>query len=105
MLVTRRSQGLPGGQAHRGEDMGETSTSETGLSVTAGLAAISARLTDAAAVAKAAVVCAEAGCEREAVRIALDLDEILSEATTLHAAVCLIGRINRRAAEATVTGD
>lgn len=82
-----------------GEGMGETSTNTSGLSVTAGLSAISARLTDAAAVARAALVCAEGGSEREAVRIVLDLDEMLSEATTLHAAVCLIGRINRRAAE------
>lgn len=86
--------------------MSEIGTGGTGLSVTAGLAAISARLSDAAAVAKAALVCAESGSEREAVRIVLDLDEMLSEATTLHAAVCLIGRINRKAgAEPVLAAD
>ena len=84
---------------------GRTDTGEAGLSVTAGLAAISARLTEAAALAKAALVCARAGAEREAVRIVLDLDVPLSEAQTLHGAVCLIGRINRKAAEAVAPGD
>ena len=65
----------------------------SGLSITACLAEISSRLTDAAAVAKAALVCAEAGSEREAVRIAMDLDTLLHEAETLHGAVCLIGRL------------
>ena len=69
--------------------------STAGLSITACLAEISARLTDAAAIAKAAVVCAESGSEREALRIAMDLDELLSEAGTLHGAVCLIGRMSR----------
>lgn len=63
--------------------------------ITAGLREISSRLTDAAAIAKAAVVCAESGSEREALRIAMDLDELLSEAATLHGAVCLLGRMNR----------
>ena len=66
-----------------------------GLSITTCLAEISKRLTDAAAIAKAAVVCAESGSEREALRIAMDLDELLSEAGTLHGAVCLIGRMSR----------
>lgn len=66
-----------------------------GLSVTACLAEISGRLTDAAAVAKAALTCAEAGSEREAVRIAMDLDTLLHEAETLHAAVCLLSRLRR----------
>ena len=72
---------------------------EAGLSVTGCLTEISARLTNAAAIAKAALVCAQSGAEREAVRIALDLDELLSEAGTLHGAVCLIGRMNRDRAE------
>ncbi|MDP4026657.1 hypothetical protein Q8W71_29040 [Methylobacterium sp. NEAU 140] len=65
------------------------------MSITACLAEISARLTDAAAVAKAALTCAEAGSEREAVRIAMDLDALLHEAETLHGAVCLLGRLPR----------
>ena len=69
--------------------------SEAGLSITTCLGEISARLTDAAAIAKAAVVCAQSGSEREALRIAMDLDELLSEAGTLHGAVCLIGRMQR----------
>ena len=73
--------------------------SEAGLSVTGCLSEISARLTDAAAIAKAALVCAQSSSEREAVRIAPDLDELLSEAGTLHGAVCLIGRMNRERGE------
>ena len=42
------------------------------------------------------VVCAESGSEREALRIAMDLDELLNEASTLHGAVCLVGRMNRK---------
>lgn len=71
---------------------------EAGLSIRACLEEISARLTDAAAIAKAAVVCAESGSEREALRIAMDLDELLSEAGTLHGAVCLMGRMTREPA-------
>jgi len=65
------------------------------LSITTGLREISERLTDAAAIAKASVVCAECGSEREALRIAMDLDELLHEAVTLHGAVCLLGRMER----------
>lgn len=68
-----------------------------GLSVVACLSEISARLTDAAAIARAAVICAESGSEREALRIVLDLDERLHEATTLHEAVILLGRVRQRA--------
>ena len=71
--------------------------------MTAALAAISAGLT--AAAAKASLVCARAGSERKAVRIVLDLDVSLSEPRTLHGAICLIGRINRKAAEATNPRD
>ena len=70
------------------------------LNVTGCLTAMSERLTDAAAIARAALVCAQSGSEREAVRIALDLDALLSEAGTLHGAVCLIGRMNRARDEA-----
>lgn len=65
------------------------------ISITACLAEISRRLTDAAAVAKAAVTCAEAGSEREAVGIAMELDTLLGEANTLHGAVCLLSRLQR----------
>jgi hypothetical protein len=65
------------------------------LDITACLNEISARLTDAAAIAKAAVTCAESGSEREAIRIAIDLEELLHEAQTLQGAVCLVGRIMR----------
>ncbi|MCJ2133119.1 hypothetical protein MKK69_03400 [Methylobacterium sp. J-026] len=82
---------------------GRADTNETSQSVAAGETAISARLTEAAALAKAALVCADS--EREAVRIVLDLDVPLSEAKTLHGAICLIGHINRKVAEATAPGD
>ncbi len=68
-----------------------------GLSITVGLREISTRLVDSAAIAKAAVVCAESGSEREALRIAMDLDELISEAGTLHGAIRLIGRMDRGA--------
>jgi hypothetical protein len=58
---------------------------ETTISITGCLKEISGRLTDAAAVAKAAVTCAESGSEHQAVRIVLELDEVLHEAST-HAA-------------------
>lgn len=76
--------------------MSDTGQGETGLSIRGCLAAISARLTDAAAIARAAVTCAETGSDREALRIVLDLDEHLSEAATLHGAVCLLGRMRRK---------
>ena len=70
--------------------------SVTGLSITACLHEMSSRLTDAAAIGKAALVCAESGSEREGLRIAMDLDELLHQVQTLHGAVCLIGRISRQ---------
>lgn len=63
------------------------------LTITHCLREISIRLTDAAAVAKAAVACAEGGSEGEAVRIAMDLDEMLSETETLHRCICLMSRL------------
>lgn len=72
------------------------------IDITTCLDALSARLSDAAALAKAAVTCARAGSEPEAVRIALKLDGLLGEAQTLHGAVCLLGRMARDRAEAAV---
>lgn len=69
--------------------------SAEGLTVVSCRSEISARLTDAAAIARAAVACAESGSEREALRIALDLDERLHEATTLRGALILLGRMRR----------
>ena len=66
------------------------------LSIRACLDAISDRLTDAAAIARAAVACAEAGSEREGLRIAMSLDALLHEAVTLHGAAALIGRVQRK---------
>lgn len=66
------------------------------LSIRACLDAISARLSEAAAIAKAAVVCAESGSEREDLRIAMGLDALLHEAVTLHGAAAPIGRVQRR---------
>ena len=80
--------------------MSAAGTGRAGLSVAGCLNEISARMTEAAAVAKAAVACAAAGSEREAVRIAMDLDVLLNEATTLHGALCLIGRMDRQRAAA-----
>jgi len=84
--------------------IGRTDSSEPTLSVTAVLAAISVRLPEAAALAKAALVY-RAGSECKAMRILIDLDAPLSEAQTLHGAICLIGRINRTAAWTTVPAD
>jgi hypothetical protein len=69
--------------------------SGTDLTITGCLKETSVRLTDAAAVAKAAVVCSEGG-GAEAVRISMDLDELLNEANTLHGAVTLLHRLRRR---------
>ena len=53
-----------------------------------------------AAIAKPAVTWAESGSEREAVLIAMDLDELVHEVATLHGAMCLIGRMAREAERA-----
>ena len=58
----------------------------------------SIKLSDAAAIAKAAVACATEGSEREALRIVIDLDRLLHDVQTLHGAVCLIGRMAPKAA-------
>lgn len=59
-----------------------------------GLREMSTRLDRAAALARAAVACAEAGAEDDAVRMTLelDLDVLLSEAGTWHAALSLLKR-------------
>lgn len=67
-----------------------------GLSITTGLRELSMRLADASAILKVAVVCAESGSEQQALRIAMDIDEVLHEAQTLHGAICLIGRMQRQ---------
>ena len=64
----------------------EDRVSRSSLNVTGCLAALSERLTDAAAIARAASVCAQSGAER----IAPNLDALLNEAGTLHGAVCLL---------------
>lgn len=65
------------------------------LSIRACLGEISERMTNAAAIAKAAVACSDAGSDREALRIAMDLDALLNEASTLHGALLLISRMER----------
>ena len=45
--------------------------------------------------ARAALGCAEGGSEREALRIALDIDETIFEVKLLHGAMVLAGRIDR----------
>lgn len=56
------------------------------------LHAISTCLSDASAMARAALTCAEAGSEHRALNIILDLDILLHEANTLHGALRLISR-------------
>lgn len=67
----------------------------TGLSITGCLKEVATRLTDAAAIARAAVTCAESGSEHEAIRLSLDLDEMLHEAQALHRAATLLNRMER----------
>ena len=68
---------------------------EATISITGCLREISGRLTDAAAVAKAAVTCAESGSEHHAVWIVLDVEEMIHEASTLLNGVTLLRRIER----------
>ncbi|WP_457107617.1 hypothetical protein [Methylobacterium sp. P5_C11] len=69
--------------------------SQAQMNITACLHEDYIQLSDAAAIAKAAVACAEAGSEHQALQIIMDLDTRLHEATTLHGAVYLIGRMAR----------
>lgn len=59
-----------------------------------GLREMSTRLDRAAALVRAAVACAEAGAEDDAVRMTLelDIDVLLSEAGTWHSALSLLKR-------------
>lgn len=66
--------------------------SDGNLSITAFLVEISTRLTDAAARSRAALTCAESGSEGEALRIAMDIDEVIYEVKMLHGAMRLMGR-------------
>ena len=68
---------------------------ENTISITGCLKEISGRLTDAAAVAKAAVTCAESGSEHQAVRIVLDVEEMIHEASTLLNGITLLNRMRR----------
>lgn len=81
--------------------------STAGLSIAKCLNEISTRLTDATAtataIASAAITCDESGSEREAFRIAMDLDGLLHQVTTLHGAMCLLNgmpRTHKRSAPA-----
>lgn len=86
---------VPANRACVGQaQLGGGSMAQGGIDIATCLEALSRRLVDAAAVAQAAVACAHAGSQREAVRIALKLDDLLGEAQTLHGAVCLLGRMD-----------
>lgn len=65
------------------------------LSITASLVEISTRLDAVAARAHAALSCAKSGAEGEALRIAMDIDEVVYEVKTLHGAMRLAGRKQR----------
>lgn len=65
------------------------------LSVTTFLKEISTRLTTAVPTARAALICAESGAEREAVRIAMTFDEVVYEVKMLHGAMVLTARDQR----------
>lgn len=76
---------------------------EAGMSITGCLREISDRLTNAAGIAKAARSCAETGWEPQGVTIAMDVEEILHEVGTLHAALVLMSRISRERARISAT--
>lgn len=65
------------------------------LSITAFLEEISTRLDVVAARARAALSCAESGSEGEALRIAMDIDEVIYEVKMLHGAMRLAARRQR----------
>ena len=68
------------------------------LSITAFLEEISTRLDAVAARARAALACAESGAEGEALRIAMDIDEVIYEVKMLHGAMRLAARRQRNRA-------
>ena len=63
--------------------------------VTACLSEIHARLSEAARIAKAAEVCAQAGSISEAVTISMDIEQLTYEADRLHDAVSLLNRLSQ----------
>ncbi len=65
------------------------------LTLTDCLEEIASRLQDAARVTGAALACARAGAEEEAVRLVMDLEQHTYEADKLLAAVTLLNRIRR----------
>jgi hypothetical protein len=69
---------------------------EATMTIRSGLEAITTRLTDAAAIAKAALACADAGAQGRAVQIALDLEEPVREANTLLNMISLLQRMRDR---------
>ena len=56
---------------------------------------ITANLTEAARVAQAAEACALAGSVAEGVKVSMDIEQPLYDASRLHDAVCLMNRIAR----------
>jgi hypothetical protein len=74
------------------------------MTVTGCLRAISGRLTEAGAIAKAAVTCAESGSEDHAIRVALDVEELVREANTLLNAASLIQRKREEGEEEVAPG-
>jgi hypothetical protein len=58
------------------------------------LTEISSRLSDASAIAKAALTCAEEGNADDAIKIALDVEQLIHEASTLLNAASLMNRLS-----------
>jgi hypothetical protein len=56
---------------------------------------IASRLADAARVTSAALACARAGAEEEAVRLVMDLEQHTYEADKLLAAMTILARVRR----------
>jgi hypothetical protein len=65
------------------------------ISVPACLSEIEMRLSRAAAIARAGLVCAQAGEDREALRIVLDIEQLTGEATLLLGIAAIAGRRRR----------
>lgn len=66
------------------------------LTITECLQEIAERLSRAAAIAGAGLTCAEAGHEKEALRIVLDLEQLTGEADHLLGVAALMGRMQRQ---------
>lgn len=54
---------------------------------------INANLTEASRLAQAAEACASASSVAEGVKVSMDIEQLLYEASRLHDAVCLMNRI------------